>query len=207
MLCLVAGGGAVAERKVGPLLDAGARVHVVAPEVTAPLRALAEAGKLDWSARPVAVADLDGCFLALACTDDRETNRQLAGEARQRGILVNVADAPEEGTVIAPALLERGDLQVAVWSGGGGPVVSQMARDAVAGTLGDEWGLLSKVVARCRAEINRQLLPAQRAAFWRGAIDDQLLSLLQTGNEAGAEARLRAAQRTFMAHHGTVDRS
>ncbi len=107
-------------------------------------------------------------------------------------MLVNVADAPEEGTVISPALVKRDEVLIAIWSGGGGPVVSQLVRDRVAACVGDEWGSLSRVIARCRAEINRSLPAARRAAFWRSAIDDALLTLLRQEDEAGAEALLRA---------------
>ena len=188
--CLVVGGGTVAERRVRPLLAAGADVHLVAPSATPVLQGLAEDGRLQWSARPAEPSDFDGCILALVCTDDRETNRLLGAEARSKGILVNVADAPEESTLAAPAMVERGDLQVAVWSGAG-PVVSQLARDKVAAALGEEWAALCRVVARCRADINRRLPAAQRAAFWRAAIDERLLALLREGDEAAAEAVLR----------------
>ena len=93
---------------------------------------------------------------------------------------------------MSPALLERDDVLIAIWSGGGGPVVSQSVRDRVAGCVGEEWGALSRVVARCRAEINRSLPAARRAAFWRSAIDEALLERLRQGDEVGAEAMLRA---------------
>ena len=114
-------------------------------------------------------------------------------------MLVNVADAPEEGNIVSPALVERDDLQIAIWSGGGGPVVSQLVRDCVAGCVGDEWGALSRVVARCRAEINRSLPVARRATFWRGAIDEAVLGLLRHGDDEGAEALLRTRARAAQA--------
>lgn len=190
--CLVVGAGAVAERKLGALLAAGGIVHVVAPEATPPIRAMAEAGRLTWSARPAVPDDLSGCLLAIVCSNDRATNHLLAEEAQRQGVLVNVADAPEEGTVISPALVERDEVLIAIWSGGGGPVVSQLVRDRVAACVGDEWGSLSRVIARCRAEINRSLPAARRAAFWRVAINEALLELLRQGDEAGAETVLRA---------------
>jgi precorrin-2 dehydrogenase / sirohydrochlorin ferrochelatase len=189
--CLVVGAGVVAERKLRALLAAGALVHVVAPDATPAIQAMAEAGRITWTARPAVPADLGGCLLAFLCSDDRATNHRLAEEAQRQGVLVNVADAPEEGNVVSPALVERDEVLIAVWSGGGGPVVSQLVRDRIAGGLGDEWAGLSRVVARCRAEINRPLPAARRTAFWRGAIDEELLTLLRQGDEAGAEALLR----------------
>ena len=70
-------------------------------------------------------------------------------------------------------------------------MVSQLVRERVAGCIGEEWGVLSRVVARCRAEINRSLPAARRAQFWRSAIDEALLALLRQGDDSGAEAALR----------------
>jgi siroheme synthase-like protein len=195
--CLVVGAGAVAERRIASLIAAGGLIHVVAPEASLAIRNLAREGQLTWSARPASSDDLRGCLLAILCSDDRATNHHLAKEAERRGVLVNVADAPEEGNVVSPALLDRDDLLIAIWSGGGGPVVSQLVRDRIAGCVGDEWGTLSRVVARCRVEINRSLPAAQRAAFWREAIDEVLLELLRRGDEAGAEAVLRVKAGTL----------
>jgi siroheme synthase-like protein len=193
--CLVVGAGAVAERKIAGLLAAGARIHVVAPNATPTIQAMAQDGRLTWSACRAAPDDLTGCLLAVLCSSDRAGNHLLAAEAERRGVLVNVADAPDEGSVVTPALLERGEVLIAVWSGGGGPVVSQLVRERVAAGVGEEWGALSRVVARCRAEINRGLPADRRADFWRDAIDEALLTLLRQGNEAGAEAMLRAKGR------------
>lgn len=189
--CLVVGAGPVAERKVNALLAADGIVHVVAPEATAAIRALAQAGQLTWTARTAQPDDLADCLVAIVCTDDRTANDALAVEAARRGVLVNVADAPEEGSIVSPAVLQREDVLIAVWSGGGGPVVSQLVRERVAGCIGAEWGVLSRVVARCRTEINRSLPAGNRAQFWRSAVDEALLALLRQGEVAGAEAALR----------------
>ncbi|HEY8743281.1 MAG TPA: bifunctional precorrin-2 dehydrogenase/sirohydrochlorin ferrochelatase [Chloroflexota bacterium] len=189
--CLVIGAGAVAERKITSLLAAGGAIHVVAPEATSAIQKLAQEGRLRWSTRQASPDDLTGCLIAILCTNDRVTNHRLAEDANRRGMLVNVADAAEEGNLVSPALVERDDLLIAVWSSGGGPVVSQLVRDRIAECVGNEWGTLSRVVARCRAEINRSLPAARRAAFWRSAIDEPLLELLRQGDEAGAEALLR----------------
>lgn len=195
--CLVAGGGAVAARKVQALLAAGAAVHVVAPDATASLQALVRQGSITWSARPVVADDLTGCRLAIICTDDRAVNHLLAAEAEQRGVPANVADAPEEGNLVSPALVERDELLIAVWSGGG-PVVSQLVRDRIAASIGREWGALARVMAGCRAEINRTLPADRRAAFWRWAISEHVLDLLRRGDEAGAAAALRSAGQAYL---------
>ena len=201
-LCLVVGAGTVAERKITGLLTAGARIHVIAPDATTVIRSMAQDGRLTWSARTATPEDLTGCLFVVLCSSDRATNHLLAAEAERRGVLANVADAPEEGSVVSPALVERDDVLIAIWSGGGGPVVSQLVRDRVAGCVGEEWGALSRVVARCRPEINRGLPADRRAAFWRSALDEVLLTLLSQGDEAGAEALLRSKGSTIRASAG-----
>ena len=92
--CLVVGGGEVAARKAGVLLDAGARVHLVAPEIADPTRALAETGDVAISERPFAEGDLDGVRLAIAATSVRAVNARVADAAKARGLPVNVVDDP-----------------------------------------------------------------------------------------------------------------
>ena len=92
--CLVVGGGAVAERKVEGLVDAGARVTVVSPWLSRALLALAADGRFAWWPREYAVGDAAGFFLAIVATDDRAVNVEVAAEARARGVLVHCADDP-----------------------------------------------------------------------------------------------------------------
>jgi siroheme synthase-like protein len=114
---VVAGAGRVALRKVRGLLDAGARVTVIAPEV------LPEFEKLSVTLvrRKARARDLDGAFLAFAATDDRRANHALARAARKRGILANIADSPAECDFLTPARATRGNLQIAVSTGGESP--------------------------------------------------------------------------------------
>jgi precorrin-2 dehydrogenase / sirohydrochlorin ferrochelatase len=114
---VVAGAGPVALRKARGLLEAGALVTVVAPEwepefEDLPVRRLR---------RRFRASDLDGAVLAFAATNDRRVNRRVGEEARKRGILVNVADAPEECCFIVPARVRRGGMQIAVSTGGRSP--------------------------------------------------------------------------------------
>ena len=93
--CLVVGAGAVAEGKISGLLDAAAKVRVVAPEASEQVRAWAAAGQIQWVARPCEPTDLEGMFLVVAATDSHELHENIHAEARRRGILCNVVDVPE----------------------------------------------------------------------------------------------------------------
>ena len=116
---LVVGAGRVALRKVKGLLEGGARVTVVAP------RAAPEFGRLvvKWRRRSFRKTDLDGKVLAFTATDDRKVNRLVAQEARRRSIPVNVADAPDECDFLVPSRVRSGNLQIAISTGSGGPLV------------------------------------------------------------------------------------
>ncbi|MGC4118819.1 MAG: bifunctional precorrin-2 dehydrogenase/sirohydrochlorin ferrochelatase [Myxococcales bacterium] len=135
---VVVGAGEVAERRVRALLDAGARVTLVAPEASAGLARLARQGRLGWERRRYREGDLRGAFVAFAASDDRDANRAVAAEARRRGILVNAADDPGACDFTMPAVARSGPVCVAVSTGGTSPTLAQHLRDALARRL--LWG-------------------------------------------------------------------
>ncbi|MDD2900375.1 MAG: bifunctional precorrin-2 dehydrogenase/sirohydrochlorin ferrochelatase, partial [Desulfuromonadaceae bacterium] len=115
---VVIGGGTVALRKLRTLLAAGVSITVVAMDIRPEIVALAEAGALAVRIGSYELADLDDAFLAIAATDNAMVNKRIASDARERGILVAVADSPAEGDCTFPALLRHGDLEIAVSTGG-----------------------------------------------------------------------------------------
>ena len=137
---VVIGGGAVALRKLRTLLAAGASITVVAMDIMPEIVALAESGTLAVRVGSYESADLNDVFLAIAATDNAVVNKQIAVDARERGILVAVADNPAEGDCTFPALLRRGDLEIAVSTGGRCPVFAADVRDSIAGLIGHEYG-------------------------------------------------------------------
>lgn len=127
---LVVGGGSVAARKARALLEAGASVRLVAPEVHPALAEL-DAARLTVEQRPFRPDDIGDATLVIAATSSREVNSEVAREARNRGRLVNVVDAPSEGNCTTPAVHRAGDLVIAV-TAGGVPAVAARVRDAIA---------------------------------------------------------------------------
>ncbi len=132
---MVVGGGEVASRKVGGLLQSGAEVVVISPEIRPEL---AE-GKAELWRRPYRDGDLEGAHLAFTATDSRAVNAAVAREAARRGIPVNVADRPSEGDFALPSVLQRGRLQVAVSTGGASPALAKRIRGELERTFGPEW--------------------------------------------------------------------
>ncbi len=189
--CVVIGGGPVAERKVDGLLAAEAAVTVIAPRLTARLQALAADGRLEHVARDYAPGDLAGCALAFVATDGGAINAAVAREGRERGVWVNAADDPARCDFILPAVLRRGRLAVAVATGGASPALSSAVRDRLARHLGEEYGVLSEVVADVRREIRAGGLRPSAGA-WRAALGPDLTRLLARGRRGDARARLLA---------------
>lgn len=146
---IVVGGGDVAARKCAALLAAGARVTVIAPELDERLWTMHECGEIVHLARGFAPGDLTGAFLAFAATDSPEVNRAVAEEARARGVLADIADAPELGAFTLPAVMRRGDLQIAVSTGGKSPALARRIRRELETRYGPEFetalGLLGAV--------------------------------------------------------------
>jgi precorrin-2 dehydrogenase/sirohydrochlorin ferrochelatase len=150
---LVAGGGAVARRKIISLLDAGANISVVAPEITPEIRQLVDAGAIKVKIGCYQANDLTGTFLAVAATSDPLTNLKIASDARQRGILVTVTDAPESGNCTFPAILRRGDLEISISTNGKCPGFAAEIRDLLAGRIGEEYGTILETLTAVREKL------------------------------------------------------
>jgi precorrin-2 dehydrogenase / sirohydrochlorin ferrochelatase len=126
--CLVVGAGKVGEPKIGGLIDTGALVHVVALEATSAVHEWAKAGKITLKLRAFVPDDLDETFLAVVATASRALNETIYRAAQGRGILCNVVDVPEYCDFYYPAVVHRGDLQIAVSTNGQSPSLAQKIR-------------------------------------------------------------------------------
>ncbi|MBK5273790.1 MAG: bifunctional precorrin-2 dehydrogenase/sirohydrochlorin ferrochelatase [Desulfuromonadales bacterium] len=153
MTVLVVGGGSVATRKIVPLLNAGAVVKVVSPETTEEISRLAAVGAVSVKIGCYETSDLQDVFLAVAATNDQETNRRIAREARQRGLLVAMAFEPESGNCTFPALLRRGNLEVSVSTNGACPGFAAVVRDVIATVIGEDYGSILETLAAEREKL------------------------------------------------------
>jgi precorrin-2 dehydrogenase/sirohydrochlorin ferrochelatase len=188
-LCVVIGGGEVAERKVAALLECGASVRVVAPQVTPALRRWATEGRIEHLARPYRQGDLKDAFLAVAGTDDRTANALVYAEAQALGALVNVVDDPDRCSFVAPAVVRRGEVQIAISTGGESPALARHLRQVMEAAVPTEYAELAKVLGRVRRRLRKDgKTPPPEA--WQEAINSDLLALLRQGSVAEAEARL-----------------
>jgi precorrin-2 dehydrogenase/sirohydrochlorin ferrochelatase len=137
--CLVVGAGIVGEPKIDSLVASGAFVRVIAPRATTAVADWARAGAITWEARDFNPSDLDGIFLVLAATPSRELNETIFREARRRNILCNVVDDPEHCDFYYPAIVRRGQLQLAISTNGHSPALAQRIRGELEIQFGPEY--------------------------------------------------------------------
>ena len=135
--CLVVGAGKVGEPKIGGLFDTGASVHVVAIEASGQVHDWADAGKIDLELRPFSESNLDGKFLAVAATASESLNKLIYRAAQRRGVLCNVVDVPEYCDFFYPAVVRRGDLQIAISTAGQSPSLAQKIRKQLERQFGE----------------------------------------------------------------------
>ena len=187
--CVVFGGGIVAEGKIPNLREAGAHITVVSPEVTPGIRDASQRGELEWQARIYRTGDLEGAFLGIAATSVRRVNQQIFQEADRLGVLLNVVDDPPLCTFIAPSIVKRGPVTLAISTGGASPALARKLRETMSGDSVLEWADLADVLVQARAQVKKRgaTVDPQR---WQCCIDQELLRLAQVGREEEALAIL-----------------
>ncbi|MBO0856972.1 MAG: bifunctional precorrin-2 dehydrogenase/sirohydrochlorin ferrochelatase [Chloracidobacterium sp.] len=189
---LVVGGGEVAEGKALQLVQAGARVNVVSPELTEALSAAAGRGDIMHIAGSFIEENLNGKFLVISASSDRKVNERVANAARERGLLCNVVDQGDLCDFITPALVLRGDLQISVSTGGGSPTLTQRVKREVAALIGEEYGALLELAAEMRAEAKSRVADfEQRKKALRAFVESGALDLIRAGKRDEARALAR----------------
>ncbi len=184
---IVIGGGDVAARKIRGLLAAGAHITVISPKLTPELQTLADTGKILFLQRCYQEGDLEHASLVIAATSDIETNHTVWREAQRRGCLVNVVDDPQHSNFIMPAVLHRGDMSIAVSTGGSSPALARRLRDIIGNLIGLEYGLLSEVLGELRPELIAGF-PAGGARLQAvlRVLDSDILNIIRTQGKAAA---------------------
>ena len=185
--CLVIGGGAVAERKIANLLEAGAEVTVLSPDVTENIARWSKRELLQLKARRFRDGDLAGFELAFVATDDPEVNDAAYREGQSGGVWINTADDPAHCDFILPSVLRRGDLTVAVSSGGNSPALARTIREELELYLTQEYETLAQMAAEARQELLRRGITVP-FEIWRRALSGDVRQLLMRGELARAKS-------------------
>jgi precorrin-2 dehydrogenase/sirohydrochlorin ferrochelatase len=164
--CLVVGAGTVAEEKIEGLLRAGAKISVVAPEATERVQAWARKKKIRWQAREFRAADLAGVFLVIAATSSGKLHRELFQQARRRGVLCNTVDDPAHCDFYYAAVVHRGELQIAISTGGHSPALAQRLRKKLEKEIGSEYERWVTTLGAARKRLfAKSISPARRRAL------------------------------------------
>ena len=183
--CVIIGGGVIAEGKISKLKETGAHVKIISPDATPAIQQMAEKGVVEWTARKYQPGDLEGAFLGIAATDVRQVNQQIFHEAEELGVVLNVVDDAELCAFIAPSIVERGPVTVAISTGGASPALARKLRETLADSPALEWADLAHVLSKARKELKKRgvAVDPQR---WQCCLTPKLLSLAQTGQEEQA---------------------
>ena len=187
--CVVIGGGSIGEEKVHKLLDCGARLVVISPDVNAGVRELADSGGVTWVQRDYQPGDLKGAFIAIAATDDNKVNRLIADEANERNVLLNVVDVTHLCTFIAPSVARRGDVTIATSTGGASPALARKFREELSGSRLLEYADLTPLLSEARAELKRLRVTVD-PNHWQTCITENLLDMVQAGKTEEAKNTL-----------------
>ena len=190
--CVVVGGGNIATRKVLSLLKCGASVLLVSPEFCPELEKRAAAGEIAVERRPFERGDLEGATVAIAATSRRDVNEAVAAAGRDFGVPVNVVDVPDLCDFYVPAMVERGDLQIAISTGGAFPALAKRLRILLEEQFGPEYGEYVGLLMRYRQEIKARVSDShKRAKAEEAFLELPLLELLESGRRDEAENALR----------------
>ena len=188
---LVVGGGEVAERKVRLLIEAGADVHVVAPELSRWL-ASREGESVTWIATRFDASQLAGAVLVVAATNDASVNAQVSGAARAANVFANVVDDAERSSVIVPAIVDRSPLVIAISSGGVAPVLARLARERIEVLFDGSYGVLAAMLERWRSCIKAALPDvSRRRRFYESLVRGDVARKVRDGRGADAERSLQ----------------
>jgi precorrin-2 dehydrogenase/sirohydrochlorin ferrochelatase len=189
--CLVVGGGAVGTRKVAGLLECGARVRVVSPEVDPALRELAAQEAIELHRRAYRPSDLIGMFLVIGATDDETLNRRVSRDAGKHGVLCNIADRPEICNFILPAVVRRGDLVITVSTSGSSPALAKQLRQSLEAQFGAEYAdLLCLMRAIRRKLLRREHAPEVHKPLFEKLLGSGILELIRAGRTDRIDALL-----------------
>ena len=183
----VVGGGEVAERKISGLLDTGAKITVIAPEVTNKINAWATKKKVVLKRRDFIDHDLRGKFLVFVATDSAVLNKRVSRLARKNRVLVNCVDTPKECDFFVPSFFRRGSLMLAIATGGKIPALAKKIRQDLELKYGEIFADYLEVLAKAREKIYQKssLSLAQKKALLEKLIESNVLSLLQGGQKKG----------------------
>ena len=188
-LCVVIGGGEIAERKVEGLLESGAVVTLITPDCTDGLQSMTSNPSVTWHQRKYETGDLEGAFIAIAATDDRDVNDAVTKEATKLNTPLNVVDITDMCTFIAPSVIRRGPVTLAISTGGMGPALARKLRQELEANEALAFADMAEMIADVRAELKARPMAVDPEG-WQSALNTEVLGLYQSGQPTQARKRM-----------------
>jgi len=189
---LIVGGGIVAERKVETLLETGARITVVSPQITEQLQNLAHSMRITVRQRNFIPSDVDGVSLVISATGDATTQSEVASIAASKNILVNTVDKPELCSFIVPAILRRGDITIAISTSGKSPSLAAELRSRLDRILSDDIARTARVLGAVRQEVHQHFAGSdERKRVFDSIIGSGIIEWIAGYDDAAALERVR----------------
>jgi len=174
--CVIIGGGEVAERKARRLMDCGAEVLMVSESLSPALQTMKAEGRLSHIRAEYSRDLIGGAFLVIGATDRAEVNEAVSRDARKQGILVNIVDDPGRCNFILPALYRRGDLLIAITTGGKSPALAKRLRKEMARHFGPEYDIFLEIMGQIRGKIiSRGYPPEKNRTLFESIIDSDII--------------------------------
>ena len=183
--CVIIGGGTIAQGKIGALLQAGCQITVISPDATPGIRQAAKRGDVTWLERTYQAGDLEGAFIGVAATNVWHVNREIFEEAERLGVLLNVVDDPDLCSFIAPSIVKREPVTMAISTGGASPALARKLRETLANAEALEWADLADVLAQARRVVKEKRI-AIDPERWQCCITRDLLEMVQKGRSEEA---------------------
>jgi len=189
--CLVVGGGSVGTRKVNTLLECGARVTVVSPKISEALEALSDHHAIDIQKKRYQSTDLNGVFLVIGATSDERLNQQISNDAGQLNILCNIADRPAACNFILPAIVQRGDLVIAISSSGNSPAFAKKLRKDIEQQYGAEYAVFLQLMGAIRQRLlQAEHAPEAHKPIFNKIIYSKIIDHIREGDEEAIDTIL-----------------
>ena len=188
-MCVVIGGGKFGEENVHKLLGYGAKVVVVSADITDGVRDLVDAGKITWVRRDYEMGDLAEAFIAVAATGDTSVSSEIAHEAEERNVLLNVVDVTRLCTFIAPSVARRGEVTVATSTGGASPALARKFREELTRSRILEYADLAPLLSDARNELRSNSITVD-PDHWQKCLTEELLDAVQAGRADEARQAL-----------------
>lgn len=189
--CVVVGGGEVAERKVNLLLRCGADITIISPDLTEGLEELSLNGEIKYIKDEFKEKHLKNAFLVIGATDNHKVNLKIYKEGSKSEILVNIADSPNLCNFTVPSVVERGELVIAISTGGKSPSLSKKIREELEVRYGIEYAEFLKMMGELRERILHKIPDKnKREEIYKRLVNSDIIDLIKNGNGESARKRV-----------------